>query len=242
LHDILLDRLQVAGRRPGVLVQLRGTGMLAPSLTLAAARGSDPDPGGLNYENLALDAQNVVVRVGISPGPIDLALVAERRSTRWLSGTKTIEHLWVGGADLRLDKAFERSGLRVWAESLAGSSWYASDETDGLVRFATARAVVAWRRGGLSEGEGYIEPFAMGGVLDPDMDIQSDLIYEAFFGLNVGYWGNTRLTLQGEIIGSQRNTAPGLFWRKIEAINGNTPFPHVINNQKTVVLQVGGTF
>jgi hypothetical protein len=206
LHELLSDNMLLTGRREGVMGQLSAGGSLDPALTagafrsvLCCANAGDP------IEVLEPDQQTVVGRLSVTPGGVEVAAVAQRRVTR-VPVTDELHGFWAAGLESAADFELERTGLRFWAEAYAGSSWFDYAGTAGAdVRFVTGRALAAWRWGGLSRGEPYVEPFAAAGVLEPDSGATADTFFEAMAGVNVGHWRRTRLALQVEYAGAQRN-------------------------------------
>ena len=139
---------------------------------------------------------------------------------------------WTAGADVYYDRVFDNGGLRFWLEGMSGSSWYehASKPPDGKdAIFVAARATVAYRFGGTADEAFYVEPYALGSVLDPDAQVTADHLYEGVVGVNVGYWRRARLSLQGEINKGQRNFPAGYFV-------GPPP------DRQAVILQAGVAF
>jgi hypothetical protein len=111
-----------------------------------------------------------------------------------------------------INHVFATGGLRVWLDGLAGASWYElpAKPADGEdATFIAARALIAYRFGGVVAAAPYVEPYVFGGVLEPDVDITSDLAWEASVGVNVGFYNRARVTLQGEVDRAQRNFPPG---------------------------------
>ncbi len=229
LHDLLLNRLAVAGRRPGAIAQVRGGGKLDPAVTIGAFQASNPEMGGAYLKGESTDSQNTAIRISVTPGPVRLAGFVERRTAKILGA---IAHFWLFGGDMKLDLPFATHGLRVWAEGMAGSSWYGPDfDRRYDATFATARAIVAWRHGGLSAGQVYVEPFVTLGALDADTGNPDDVVTEGFVGVNVGYWRRARLTLQVELAQRPSGILSQLF-------AGDT----TITDHKAVVLQAGAAF
>jgi len=77
--------------------------------------------------------------------------------------------------------------------------------TDTSPWFAAARALVAYRFGGLSLGAPYVEPFGFFALLDPDTEVVHDFVSEAAVGVAAGFWDRARLSLQAERTRAQRN-------------------------------------
>ena len=150
---------------------------------------------------------------------------------------------WTVSLDATGDFELERTGLRFWVDALGGTSWFdvtnqslgvtAESFAEDTNRFFSARALAAFRWGGLQTGAGYVEAFATGGVLEPDFSVVSDAFFEAMAGFNVGHWRETRLTFQVEHGRAGRNF-PTQFFR---------PFGDVVLARFTaVVLQAGAAF
>jgi hypothetical protein len=198
IQDLIQSRMTLLSRRPGVLVGARAGGKLDPELSLSAFQGGAVDDKG----NLALlsqqavDAQNVVLRLGMTPKGQDVGLFAVRTTT--LDSGQPRHHL-AAGADALLDLAMGAHALRVWAEVIAGSANYVRmDATKYDAVFWEGRAIGAFRWGGQADGQRYLEPFVYLAVMDPDAKAGRDVIVEAFAGVNVGLWRRARLTLQLE--------------------------------------------
>ena len=85
VHDILVDELEVAGRRPGVAFGARSRGDFRPSLVLGAFQGSvltHEDPGDRDVELMserALDAQSLVARAEARVWDVTLGVNYEHR-------------------------------------------------------------------------------------------------------------------------------------------------------------------
>ena len=52
----------------------------------------------------------------------------------------------------------------------------------------------------------YVEPYVLGSLYEPDVDVVDDLVGEIAVGVNVGYWRRLRLQLEGELWSVDRNT------------------------------------
>jgi hypothetical protein len=203
LNDLLSDHLLLSGRRAGYQAQLAGGGSLDPALTLGAFHSvqwgtdaGDPIP------NPDIDDQTLVARLSITPKGIEVAAVGLRRVTV----VNQPRAYWAAGLESTGDIEFERTGVRFWAETNAGTSWLGYDpNSTASVNFFTARLLGAFRFGGLSRGQPFFEPFATFGILEPDTDSIDDLYWEAMAGVNMGHWRYTRVTLQFEMARSARN-------------------------------------
>ena len=203
LHELLSDHLLLSGRREGFQAQALGGGALDPALTLGAFRSvqwgtdaGDPIP------NPGFDDQTLVARLSVTPAGIEVAAVGQRRVTV----VQQPRAYYAASLESTGDFEFERTGVRFWAEGLGGTSWLGYDpNSTATVNFLTARALAAFRFGGLSKGQPFLEPFATFGFIEPDTDSVDDLYWELMAGLNMGYWRFARATLQFELGRSDRN-------------------------------------
>jgi hypothetical protein len=232
LHELLSDHMLLTGRREGFMGRIEGGGFWDPSLSVGAFRSVQwgPDAGD-PVEGLALGDQTLVARLATTPGGVELALVGQRRVTQQPMG---LEAYWAGGFDATGDIELERTGLRFWAEALAGTSWFktppaASDQAT----FVEGRVLGAWRWGGTKRGMPYFELFATAGALEPDVDVLDDLFIEVMGGANLGHWRDTRLTLQFEYNDGGRNFPRNMFFDFEQRF---------LASHRAVVLQVGAAF
>jgi hypothetical protein len=212
VHDVLVDELEVAGRRPGVAFGVRSRGAFRPSLVLGAFQGSSlthEDPEDRDVEPLsetALDSQSLVARAEARVWDVTLGVNYEHRVGTDLENDPS--HYWTFGADAVLDTELENHGIRVWAEVMDGGSWFEHhlkpvDQYDAI--FVSARMIAAFRFGGTRKETFYVEPYAMFATLDPDMDVASDVLVEESIGVNVGLWKRARLGLEAEYQKAQPN-------------------------------------
>lgn len=236
VHDLLTDWLDVAGRRPGMAVGYRGKGGVKPRLTLGAFQGtslSEVTPGDRDVELIdgaALDAQSLAARAELSLLGVDVGAWYEHRV-----GSKEVgefEHYETFGLDATIDHELANGGLRCWVDGALGESFYvAQDKPDADTNplFASARALVGYRFGGVALGDPYLEPFGHFALLDPDLEVVDDFVTEAAVGVNAGFWDRARLTLQGEMTNGQRNLPRGF-------LEGQEP------DRLSLLLQAGARF
>lgn len=239
LQDLLHDHMRVLGRRPGFQASVRrAVGDLNPELVVAAFQGGwlagTAQSADFRLLETGVDAQNLIGRFRVTPRRHDFAVFAQRLSTNDFRNER--RHFWAAGADARIGHDFSGHGLRVWIEGMAGRTTYVGADAGGSFvpedgTYLAARTVAAWRRGGMSKGEGYLEPFVFFGLLDPDTDRAGDVIWEGFAGLNAGFWRQARVTLQLEMAKGQRNLPEDLF------LGGRNLADH-----KAALLQIGASF
>jgi hypothetical protein len=236
LHTALVKALQVAGRRPGFALEVRGRGKVRPSLTVGAFQGSvltNDDPDKRKVELLSeqgLSSQSFVARAELKVK--DLVLAAEYESRLGTPALLATKYYQTGGADLTLDTQVGAAGLRVWLEGIVGSSWLENwykppDGQDTL--FVAGRLVTAVRLLGRHQGDLYVEPYGMFGLLDPDNEVSQDLLSEEVLGVNVGLWKLVRVGLALELERVERNF-PQTYYL------GNDP------DRAALVLQAGAQF
>lgn len=237
INELLTDWLDVAGRRPGVVVGFKCKCDLKPRLTLGAFQGTtlaeDVVPGDRDValiEQAAVDAQSYSARGEIKVAGVQLGLWYEHRVGSRVVGE--FEHFPTFGLDASYDKTFASSGLRVWLDGGGGESFYVNadkPDTEKDPLFLVGRALVGYRFGGVVLGDPYVEPFGFFALLDPDTEVVSDFATEAALGVNAGYWDRARVTLQAEMVNGQRNFPTGYL--------GNVNPDHL-----SVLLQAGARF
>jgi hypothetical protein len=212
VHTLLTDRLDVGDRRPGVTLGVRGGGSLKPGLVLGVFQGSALAAQTTDDRDVDLivaqgtDSQTEVARAQLTSRHLDLGLVYQHRlGAPALNKTR---HYWTAGLDGTGELPFDAGALRVWGDLMAGASWYehvskAPDNDDAV--FTTARALVAYRFGGVAKDDLYVEPFVYGAAHDPDTDVVADQAFEAMLGVGGGFWDRARVALQAEMVKVRRN-------------------------------------
>jgi hypothetical protein len=98
------------------------------------------------------------------------------------------------------------------------------------------RGIGAWRRGGVLEGDVYVEPYVLGGLIDPDSRFQDDSVAELTAGVNVGMWRRVRVTLELSL--TRTGGAPP----DILDPNYDTTEPRALVDDEIVRLQVGASW
>ncbi len=216
VHDLLTDWLDVAGRRPGVLLGYRCKCELKPRLELGAFQGTTLQglaPGDRDVqliEKASLKAQSLAARGELKLVGVQLGAWYEHRV-----GSKAIgefSYFPTFGIDATYDQTYEHGGARLWLDGSAGKSLYVNADKPGDGAdpwFTVGRALLAYRFGGVALGDPYVEPFGFFALLDPDTEVVADFATEAALGVNAGYWDRARLSLQGEMTNGQRNLPGG---------------------------------
>ena len=188
-------------------------------------------------------------RLSVKPSGVELGLVGQRRvAYAGRDGEGPLapfrkRPFWALELDAVGDFELERTGVRFWADAFVGTSWFdtrnlavdltAEGSAGETNRFASARALAAFRWGGLAIGQRYLEVFATAGVLEPDFSVTSDLFFEGMAGVNLGHWRETRLTAQVEHGRAGRNF-PSQFFRPFEV--------DVLTRFFALVFQAGAAF
>ncbi len=218
LHGLLVDGLDNAWRRPGVMLRWRGADFLRPEISAGVFQGfvvvsETPERDKDLIVAQSLSAQSLIGRAQIEP--VDGIQIGGYYHHR--VGTPTIlrtARYWTAGADLVVDRTFANGGLRIWLDGIAGASWFEHPSKpvrrgDQDTTFVAGRSILAWRFGGVEAEQRYLEAFGTFGVLDPDTEVVADLGVEAAVGFNLGLWQRLRITAQGEIWRVGRNFPPG---------------------------------
>lgn len=223
LDELLIDRLQIGGRRPGAQLEWHGNGSWRPLLEMGIWRGTDREGEPRDDSTSEVIGETTGARASVRPGPLQLGVSGAWRAAQPLPGME-FERFWAAGADLSVDT---ESGFRSWVEGGTGSSWAdVNPADDEHAVFAYARTVAAWRLGGAGKGDPYLEVFGASGALDPGLEIRHDLVWENAAGLNAGRWKRWRGQLQFESSRTSRNTPVSLL--------AETP-----KESRAVLLQIG---
>jgi hypothetical protein len=216
VHDLMTDWLDIAGRRPGVAVGYKGKGGVKPRLTLGAFQGTTLKqvlPGDRDVtliDHASLTAQTYAARAEITLAMVTLGAWYEQRVGSTVAAD--FSHFATFGLDAEVSQRFEHGALRAWVDGSAGESLYVHADkpaTDSTPWFASGRALVGYRFGGLELGAPYVEPFGFFALLDPDTEVVADLVTEAAVGVAAGFWDRGRLTLQAEMTDAKRNFPAG---------------------------------
>lgn len=223
LDNLLIDRLQIGGRRPGAQVEWRGNGSWQPLLEMGIWRGTDQEGQLRDDDTSEVIGETTGARISVRPGPLQLGVSGAWRAAQPLPGME-FDRFWAAGADLAVDT---EAGFRTWVEGGTGSSWAdVNPADDDHAIFAYARTVAAWRLGGHAKGDPYVEAFGASGAIDPGLEIRHDLVWENAIGLNAGRWKRWRGQLQFESSRTSRNTPVSLL--------AETP-----KESRAVLMQIG---
>ncbi len=216
LHTLLVDGLDNAWRRPGLMLRWRGADFLRPEISAGVFQGLVVTSEGLERDKdlivaQSLSAQSLIGRVQIEP--VDGVEIGAYYHYRvGTPGILRTARYWTAGADLVVDRTFASGGLRIWLDGIAGATWFESTAADGAdATFVVGRSILAWRFGGVEAEQPYLEAYGTVGVLDPDTAVVEDLAVEAAVGVNVGLWQRIRVSAQAEVYKTGRNFPPGYF-------------------------------
>ncbi len=207
MHEVLASRMQLGWRRPGLQVEWAGSLVVPLKVRAGAWQGTgadgEPQPG----PAAALFGHNLAIRGSAELGPVEAGAWYESRATELAIGQGWDRH---GAAGLDVTFATLR-GFRGWAEAALGSSWLDDNAFDERSAFFVAgRLIAAWRAGGATKGEGYLEPFVLFGAVDPDAEIRDDIVWELGAGLNLGQWERWRFQVVFDIHRLGRNVPASL--------------------------------
>ncbi|HEV8323370.1 MAG TPA: hypothetical protein VG389_17270 [Myxococcota bacterium] len=243
VNDVLVDKMGIAGRRPGMQLELTGGGFWDPKLRVGIfegshARSDDPNDDRLFralLDEYALGAERLAARASVKPWGVEVGAFFEWRAVEPVRGDG-FSRFWCAGADASWDETLGPTAVRLWADGFAGSNWQDDNPFDGDGdTFLAARLIAAWRWGGLEKGAPYGEPYVMMEVVDPEATIGDDVLWEVSGGVNAGAWDRVRVTLELQQRHYSRNVplSLGLFDGVILA----PPY-----DRTALLLQVGAAF
>jgi hypothetical protein len=193
LHEVFTERLQIGGRRPGLQAGWESKGPWQPRVTAGVFRpsvyGSEPLP---DTDPAGPDDVVAAARFDVDNGPLEIGAFGQ---TMMASRDLIERHrVWAAGADVVVNSFFCPYGMRAWVELIVGSSPFTIGDEDTTM-FASGRGILTFRVGN-EEGRFYVEPYAMAGLLDPDLDYNDDTVMELAAGVNVGAWRILRVGLE----------------------------------------------
>jgi hypothetical protein len=244
LEEMLSEAMLITGRREGLVVGFHGGGYWDPAFAGMVAQSArwiaDADDP-LTMRGAA--HLTTVGRFSVKPSGVELGIAGQRRVTYagGEQGAVRERPFWTAAIDAAMDVEFERTGIRLWADAFAGSSWFdarnlgLADEAGArqTASFLGGRALAAFRWGGLTPSARYLEVFAGAALLDPGLSVVSDVFAELVVGLNIGSWRRVRLTAQLEQARTARNFPESLF----RALG--TPAPQRFS---ALIMQCGAVF
>lgn len=201
LDNILVRRLQVAGRAVGAMATIAHGGPWSPELRAGVFQGTDD--GGTPLAAPARDrfGMDGVVRLTVEPTHgLTIGAAGSARVGELLEVPATVSRGYAGELDATLDVDAGPGHLTVWLEGMVGTSWLVagSDPTHRRATFAEGRGIAGWRLGGAKHGKRFYELYGVFGALDPDATIQHDAAIEATGGVTLGAWDAWRVQLELE--------------------------------------------
>lgn len=224
---VLADGIGLTGRRDGVELRWRGDGAGRPTVTLAAAQGTNvlgDDLVGAVADGAAI---TVAARVEVEPCPwYRLAVVGASRA---YNPAVEVTRYWSATAEAEVDLAPFDSGLRVWADATVASAHFGA-ATGESTRFVATAATAGYRFGGRDGGEPYLEPYASASWVNPQGDHARDDVTEVVVGVAGGRWRRWRLQAQFAY-GNAKALRPG-------GLLGTAD----VNDHQAIAAQVGTAF
>lgn len=201
LDNVLVNRLQVAGRAIGGMVIVELPGGWSPELRAGVFQGVDDAGNPLSAPARDRFGQNGVLRVTAKPvHGLTIGLAGEARIGQLLVIPVKFSRGYAGELDVTVNMEAGPGQLRVWVEGMLGTSWLVAGNDPAHVRatFREGRGIAAWRVGGAKHGKRYAELYGLFGALDPDSSIRNDLVVEATGGLTYGAWNAWRVQAELE--------------------------------------------
>lgn len=196
LHSVLVDRLQVAGRSVGAMMALAPKASWRPRLDAGVFQGFDDAGNALDASIHDRLGQDAILRIGAEP--VDGITLGASGQTRVgqlnVDVPPVIRRAYAGEIDATLETNAGPGTLRGWVEVMAGTSWIRGRAMPcrGMIPckapFTEARAIAAYRLGGRTARDRYVELYGLGGAMDPDRDTANDRVVELSGGITFGAW------------------------------------------------------
>jgi hypothetical protein len=201
VHDVLVEAMGWAGRRPGAMIALTPKGRFEALIGVFRSSHVRGDRlGDEAFNNLVDDwspsKQRIAARVVGASKRLRIGFSGEWKPAEPIPD-EGYQRDWLLNADAAWFDGTKRGGRRIWAEAFVGSSWQDANAFDAdHATFLAGRVVCAWRRGGKKTGRVYLEPYMMISMIDPDVSIREDVMWEIVTGVNAGSWRRVRLSLE----------------------------------------------
>ena len=201
VDNVLVKRLQVAGRAVGAMVSLDLGG--PHHLTLRAGGFQGLNDAGDPLAATADDgfAHDGVVRASIRPvHGVEVGASGSVRSGALIAAPIEIERAYAAELDLTVDVAAGPGRIRAWLEAMVGTSWIVGGmmPNHDLTRFLETRGIVAYRFGGAAKRARYVEPYVLAAAIDPDRIVERDYVRELAGGITYGAADTWRVQLEAE--------------------------------------------
>lgn len=201
VDNVLVKRLQVAGRAVGGMVSLDLGG--PHHLTFRAGAFQGLNDAGDPLVVTADDgfAQDGVVRASFRPvHGVEIGASASVRSGALIVAPIQVQRAYAAELDASADLAAGPGRIRAWLEVMIGTSWLVGGmmPNHDLTRFLEARSIVAYRLGGASRRARYVESYVLAGTVDPDRIITRDYVREIAGGVTYGASDIWRIQLELE--------------------------------------------
>ena len=150
LDNVIVNRLQLAGREVGATIDIEGAGDLQPELRAGVFQGTDDAGNPLAVAASDRFGQNAMVRLSLRPAHgLELGASASARVGAKIELPLVVRRGYASELDVTLDVPAGPGQLRAWLEAMVGTSWIVggTDPSHELTRFTEARGIAAWRFG-----------------------------------------------------------------------------------------------
>jgi len=189
LDNVLVKRLQVAGRAAGAMAIVEWPVAWSPTVRAGVFQGTDDAGTPLSAPASDRFGMDGVLRVSVKPAHgLELGVAGSARTGQLQVVPLEVSRAYAAEVDATLSVDAGPGVLRVWAEGMLGTSWLVagSDPAHTRATFAEGRGIAAYRLGGEAHGKRYVEIYGLFGALDPDSSFRHDLVAEATGGLTYG--------------------------------------------------------
>lgn len=225
----LSDGITLTGRRDAVEVtwEAAETGPRVMAAVSQSVSTDDLDPARALSDGGGI-AATLRVEHDVVPG-VRIGAIGSNRET--IDGT-TARRYWAAGSDAQVDLEEQGLGLRLWADVLVGTSHLgAAAALRESTTFVAAQVAAGWRFGGEKKNKPYIEPYLLGGFMNPSIDKKRDDVSEIIGGVAAGRWKRWRGQGQLSYVNARAFRPPGLGGALVD-----------VNDAITVTVQLGAAF
>jgi hypothetical protein len=206
LHSVLVDRLQVAGRAVGATVAWATKAPWHPRAELGLFQGFDDAGNALEVSWSDRLGKDAVARVSVAPAHgVELGMSGQARVGELkVDVPPIVRRAYAAEVDATIEHRAGPGTVRAWIEGMVGTSWLAgrampcNGPMPCKAGILEARAIAAYRIGGRTRRDRYVELYTLAGAMDPDRDTSDDRVVELTGGLTYGAWDLWRAQLEVE--------------------------------------------
>jgi len=202
IDNVLVKRLQLAGRAVGTTCAIEASGGWRPRIDAGVFQGSDDAGNALAASASDGFGQDAVVRGSVKPTRgVELGVGGSVRAGGLIAAPFVVQHGYANEVDATIETTLGPGHLRMWLEGMIGTSWLVGGNAPGhtRTRFLETRGIVGYRFGNEARWSRYVELYGLAGAIDPDRKFKSDTVLEVTGGISYGASDVWRIQAEVEV-------------------------------------------